>query len=306
MWMHYFKAGENMIPQPFRFLAVISTLLFAATLSAQTTTTSSTAPTTHPAWLSLRELVYQEDSVEAGEKHVLSFEPNACWFLSYTHPVSKQQFDRYVDEFRRKHGGVMEFQTRSDWRLPDPLPYPTTLSDVPTEDRGVRLSLNVFPGPDAATLALDMILSSEKRPVWREVEHRYTVIVPMLFTFLVDGKPLTLPGHGFAKDGGSQSSVQLISAGRGQRRWSLRVSTESIKKLLPDDRPHLISIAAAFSERQRVGLAAIELEDLGGFFTPPKGHEGPQLLVRSNLALIQWTGKEWKAPNAPPSATTGR
>ena len=300
-----------MITQPFRFLAVISNLFLASVLSAQATSTPATAPTTRPAWLSLRQLVYQEHDVEAGEKLVLSFDPNACWFLSYTHPVTRQQFDRYVDELRKKSGGKMMFQERSDWRLPDPLPYPATLNDVPTEDRGVRLSLTVSPGPDAATLALDMTLSSEKRPVWREVEHRNTVIVPMLFTFVVDGRPLDVPGRGFAKNGGSQSSVQLIPPGGGERRWSLRIDAASVRRLLPDDQPHLVSIAAAFSERQRFGLSgrSSEFDSFWnqGFFSPPKDHEGPQVLVRSNLASISWTGKQWKSPDAPPSpAPTGQ
>jgi hypothetical protein len=59
---------------------------------------------------------------------------------------------------------------------------------------------------------------------------------------------------------------------------------------LPDAQPHTLTVVAAFSERDADpwSKGAFPLGDL-----PPDGHEGPQVLVRSNLATIHWTRTDW-------------
>jgi hypothetical protein len=290
-------------------LILLAICVFAAVsseraFSAPPTTRPSDLPLGEPSWLSLDQMVYQEKDVEAVEKQLqFSFEPGARWFLTYLHPTTKDQFDSYLAGLRERRGGNFQVQNADGYWLPDPLPYPTTLEDVPADDRGVRLSLRIEPDTDASILKFAVNLSSSRQPVWREVEHRATVIVPLLFAVYVDGAPVAVPQRGIAKMGGSQHSIELIPHAGGERRWSLKVNAASLQKLLPDSGPHTVTVAAAFSERQRMGFTGKDSVEFEQFFeshgfVPPKGHDGPQVLVRSNVAAIKWTGKEWASPPA--------
>src|SRR5438309_2267774 len=130
-----------------RYLFLAAILLSTqATLSAQPVTMPATIPSDPPLWVSLRQYVYQEAEVEAAEKVVMSFEPVWCWFLSYPHKTTQQEFEQHLASLRKTE--KFDVQRSDGYWLPTRLPYPATLNDVPTEDRGVRLSLQISPGSD--------------------------------------------------------------------------------------------------------------------------------------------------------------
>ena len=288
----------------FIFVAIFLTSTAIASPTGPTTKPSDVAAT-QPSWLPLGGWAYQERDVEWAEKRVLSFEAHARWFMGYGHPVSKREFDEYVARQREARAITDKFdigQPDGRYSLPSPLPYPRTLNDLPLSDRGVTLSFHVGVTPDPNVLGFEIILASSRRPVWREVEHRSTDVVPLLFAVYIDGK---LPhfSSAFEKMGGSRRSIELIRVGGGQRKWSLKVNAESLKKILPDDEPHAVMIIAAFSERQRMpflDLDSLEWDQFvdGRELLTPAGHDGPQVLVRSNAAEIRWAGSKWETPKA--------
>jgi hypothetical protein len=69
------------------------------------------------------------------------------------------------------------------------------------------------------------------------------------------------------------------------------VSQQSLRNLLSDEKPHRLAVVAAFSERDVLPHSDKEPGHDGSL--PPEGHEGSQVLVRSNMAEIKWDGTTW-------------
>jgi hypothetical protein len=82
------------------------------------------------------------------------------------------------------------------------------------------------------------------------------------------------------------------------------VDEPGIRRLLPDNRPHVMEVTAAFSDRQH-GQCAL-LDDLGFGSTMPYQAGGPrQVLVRSNTATLRWGAGRVVPPGGTGQATAG-
>ncbi len=72
--------------------------------------------------------------------------------------------------------------------------------------------------------------------------------------------------------------------------WDLKVDARSLQALLPDNRPHTLSMAAAFSNLQHWGSLT------PSFALIRPGREGQtQIIVRSRVVTMKWTGAKWEA-----------
>lgn len=72
---------------------------------------------------------------------------------------------------------------------------PDTLDDVPLTNQAASLTLEIKPSANQHVLHLMLTLKAQERTVWRELEHRWTNIIPFLFAFTVDGKPIGPKGR---------------------------------------------------------------------------------------------------------------
>jgi hypothetical protein len=268
--------------------------------AATTPATQPALPAGKPTWITLGGLVYQETTVDEAEKQLLSFNRWGTWFVPYAHQVSKTQFEAYERARLKEPTYSVEADDHGPFSLCDALPLPTRIKDVPANDRGVTLTLDIKP-LSQTILGFEMTLKSDQRAVWREIEHRHTDVIPLLFAVYIDGKPFNADKEqDGGRFGGLPQSIQLIPAGGGQHDWSLQVDAASINKLLPDQSKHTLTVFVAFSEMHWMDFfnnpEELSLESNQRFESrmgPPEGHEGSQILVRSNAAALQWDGKEW-------------
>ena len=250
------------------------------------TTRPHELPSGEPSWLGLESSV----AVRVGEeeKAVRTLSKTAQWFECYSHSVTEEQYRIYM----LKHGERLAASEplTGPFVLSDPLPHPKTLADVPDNDRGVQLSLAFSPAEDPSAIRFNLMLSSSGRAVWAENDWR-----PFLFAFFIDGKPYVPPQPGQIHiDRIVPSPRLLLPKGGGERRWRIQVAQQSLRNLLPDEKPHKLTVFASFSEREPVPSFGKESRPDGSL--PPEGHEGSQVLVRSNPAEVSWDGKEWIVP----------
>jgi hypothetical protein len=239
-----------------------------------------------PTWLALGREIYQERDLAAAEAQPLAFVPEARWFVGLPREVSTAEF-----EAARTHAsGDPTTPERFDGRhfLPNPPPYPQSLTDIPRHDHGVRLALRCTPATPAHPLTLDLTLTTDTLPVYREVEHRFTNTLPFLFALFIDGHPLTIRPRGFGKFGGIESMMPLATPGH-PRRWHLVMDAESLWALLPDRQPHTITIVAAFANSQHLGRVEGDSLPLSAFPPETRGDTPlpPPLLVRSNAGTFR-------------------
>ena len=97
-------------------------------------------------------------------------------------------------------------------------------------------------------------------------------------------------------------NLMLSSSGRAvwaENDWrpflfAFFIDGKSLRNLLPDEKPHKLTVFASFSEREPVPSFGKGSRPDGSL--PPEGHEGSQVLVRSNPAEVDWDGKEWIVP----------
>lgn len=249
-----------------------------------------------PSWLPIGPEVYQEKDRAEAETRVLTVR-NDCsrWFLGYSKSVSKEEYDAYVEE-QRRHGALVSMQSHVGGHyLPTMPPYPQRVEDIPVEDQGVKLTLAARASDDLSHVLLTLKLTSQTRPVEREVEHRCTNTLPFLFAFYVDGKAVQVRVTSLDKMGGAHALAPLVAAG-GERDWLVKVDAASLRGLLPDGRPHELAAVAAFSDRQHVGYVGDSeraMRLVGGVFLGREGSK--QIVVRSEVARLQWTGERWIA-----------
>jgi hypothetical protein len=169
----------------------------------------------------------------------------------------------------------------------------------------VKLALAIERSADPEQLVFMLTLSTGARPVCREIEHRWTNTLPFLFTFRIDGQTAIVPGPDSSmKLGGINQLIELVPA-QGKRTWVLKVDEPGIRRLLPDSRPHVMEVTAAFSDRQH-GQSAL-LDDLGFGSTMPYHAGDPrQVLVRSNTATLHWAANRVLPPGSTGQASAGR
>ena len=174
-------------------------------------------------------------------------------------------------------------------------PYPEELTDVPLVEDGARLALSVTTGDDPAVLSFVLTLESGTHTLGREVEHRWTNVVPFLFAFFSDGKAIEIPTTGGAKMGGVRAMTELVEKGT-VRTWAMKVETGSILALLPNDRPQMVSVVAAFGERQHTPFFDWPELVAGNPVFGEMGAAGyvPHVAVRSNVVHLRWTGERFQ------------
>jgi hypothetical protein len=273
-------------------LALLTSLFFLVGCNEQSPSFTKPPPslTGQPSWFSLGGEVYQENDVAEVENRVLAFKPQPRWFLGFSQPASTQEVDAYLGQLRRAGA---EIEMREPQRfLPYRPPYPKTLYDLPLDDRGVRLSFDAAATDDPAVLQFCLTLTSRHLPVWRGVEHRWTNVLPFLFGFYVDGKAVAFPSNVSTKWGGIKSVGLLVASG-GSRNWRLHVNEGSMRRFLPDSKPHVLNIVCAFSECQHEWWLGDGQNNFFEMGMPPKDHIGAQVLVRTNVIQLEWTGTRW-------------
>ena len=248
------------------FVVGVAVLLMSRMAFSEEPTTQPDLPKGRPTWVELGGDVYENNAVTDAEKLILSFDQQSYWFGDYIRPVSKEAFGAYAS----KHGHNIEKGSSSEGQqryfLPDTFPYPASIAEIPAEDRGVKLTLNVT-AFDPGVLHFAISLSSTQRPVWREVQHRATNVLPFLFSFFVDGTPVVCNAEFPERKSGGQRSVELIPKSGGERNWLLKVDAASARKLLPSGSRHVVTIFAAFSERQRTPFYRVDSLEPAQFFT---------------------------------------
>jgi hypothetical protein len=231
------------------------------------------------------------DHVEA-EKQVLNFAARPEWFLTVPRRVSGTEYIAYL--YRLGVRPRMLARQAKEFFLAV-IPLPGRPQDLPEEDQGIRLSLNVRPADEPGLLLFTLRLKAGPRSAWREVEHRYTNTLPFLFAFYDEGQAVTVPVEGFARLGGINQATELVPA-YGERAWELKVDEPSMRRLLSSPlgaTPRRLSITAVFSERQH------QPDTLSDVPSDWKGDDlklpSRQVLVRSNTATLLWTGSRWLA-----------
>ncbi|MFO7902812.1 MAG: hypothetical protein ACQESR_30630 [Planctomycetota bacterium] len=123
--------------------------------------------------------------------------------------------------------------------MPDRLAYPEKLTDLRTDDRGVRLSLSVRPYETNLTawqgsLEILATISTKTLNVHREVEHRWANITPILFAFYSDDIAIATKSDSFGELGGTNYLVELAEPSHPHtwRLYLISVSVSARKKAL--------------------------------------------------------------------------
>lgn len=170
---------------------------------------------------------------------------------------------------------------------------PEILQDVPLTDQGVSLSLEVQTTEVPNIIRFVLTLKSGKRAVWREIEHRWTNVIPFLFAIYVNNKPVRFEKLTMLRPikGGINAMIRLIDQGE-KKQWDLRIDVKSIKDLIGDVKYDDLIFAAAFSEYQHLYPAAFGLyeEDI----RVPKEFKGPAIVIRSNIVRLELHGDKWR------------
>jgi hypothetical protein len=256
-------------------------LLFASVAAAS----SGCSQTQHAqSWFPLGGEVYHEGDRDEAAQQLLAFRAEPRWFKPMSREVTKAEHDAWWKEVRSRPGCLMEemqVEETDHYCIPGTLPPPRRATDLPVEDRGVTLKLNVAPTDNAAVLRFELTLASRSRDVEREVEHRSTNVLPFLFAFEADGRPVVQALDAWVSEGGTEWSPRLVGAGES-RTWLLKVDTESLAKLLPPGTKE-VAVIAAFSDRQHEGWreGSARLLDF-----EVREDRQPQVLVRSNVAKL--------------------
>jgi len=253
-----------------------------------------------PSWFSLGGSIYQERERFEAQKAVLEFGSYPCWFMPGGREVTKKEFEAYLAARRAagEHISVsvppkarywLAESPKARYWLPEPVPYPERVDDLPVEDQGVRLDLAVRQGDEPDILEIFLTLRTSRRDVKREIEHRYTNVLPFLFAVFADGRAIAVPFKGWGRMGGINGWVDLVPKGQ-QKTWRLEVHTESLSRLLPEPAPKRVELVAVFYERQHQGFYPGFPRDLGTNL--PLVSEGdlrvprPLVLVRSPPAEL--------------------
>jgi hypothetical protein len=281
-----------------QLLAIVAIAFMNATAAASEKPQRSAHLRGSPNWFALGGEVYHaRDRIEA-QRQRLKFKNQPRWFHGFSRYATKAEYERWRAEQRGKvelqQSPLTDDAGEPLYPLPNPPPFPRKLTDLTTIDRGVRLKLSVQPDRDNA-LAILATLSTKQLPVFREVEHRWTNITPLLFAFYSDGKAITGQLEGFGKTGGSEQFVELAEPDRPHT-WHLTADGQSLLALLPHRRPQNVTIVALFAEKQQTGHftgdAAAELMGVESF--NPRIGQRAMILVRSDPVTLRWTGSGWE------------
>ena len=253
-----------------------------------------------PSWVALGPDVIHEGEVDAvASKQLLSFGARPQWFDSKDYSKSKPIPN---NTFMRGNKPQPQLLT-----YPILFPYPMKLEEVPLVDRGVRLAVEAH-ADQPPNLAITLKLSSEDKNVVRELMHRHSNALPFLFSIYVDQNAVAAPPpQNPPPIYGDELWLDTLVRSGQTRIWNVKVDSASLEQFLPDAKPHRIALVVAFSSRQHYEVSVQEAGwDLNLFdqIEPeaPGAIGGPrsQVLVRSNVIYLDWTGTGWVVPKQAP------
>jgi hypothetical protein len=166
---------------------------------------------------------------------------------------------------------------------------PDSVLDVPLTNQGASLSLQIKPSDSPVFLHLVLTLKAEERSVWRELEHRWTNIIPFLFALTADGKPIgPRDTPSWSKFGGVNGMSEMVPIGKSKT-WDVLLDARSVTAALNEPRVKNVTIVAAFSEYQHEVPSLFGRGDGGGGI---KGDfKGPPIAVRSNEVRLEFDGE---------------
>lgn len=170
---------------------------------------------------------------------------------------------------------------------------PGALQDVPLTNQGASLALAIAPSNNQHSLHLVLTLKAQDRSVWRELEHRWTNILPFLFAFAEDGKPIGPRNPpSWSKFGGVNWMTELVPGGTSAS-WDVLIDTKSITAALSGRHPTTVTVVAAFSECQHEVPALFGRDDGDGGI---KGEfKGPPITIRSNELRLDFDGERLRS-----------
>jgi hypothetical protein len=247
-----------------------------------------------PRWWSLGGHVYRASEVDPAASGILRFDELPHWFGTYA--IEATATEQAALEFRMLDDAWAWRQVGLPWPgLPLIAPLPLPPEEVPpAHDDGTTLSLRLEPPADEpGVIRATVTLRAGTHEVLREVEHRHTNVLPLLFHVEVDGKVATRGrSGGYTRMGGANHMVRLLGPGES-RTWELRIAESSVREWLGDGgdarRPRAVRVVAAFAERQHEYQSALSRP-------MPVTRPSPRpVLVRSAPATLSWDGENWVA-----------
>ena len=230
-----------------------------------------------PSWFPLGGEVYRANARFDAQAEPMGLMPQPRWFLCYPRVVTEAEYRAW----EAQQQGTQSLE-EGIFMIPQELPFPESLSALPRNDQGATLDLIVQDSEAPGEWVMQLTLATTDRDIYREVEHRWTNITPFLFALFADGKAVRRELAGFSKMGGAMQWVALVEPG-GQKTWTLRVATESIRALA-GDKAKEVAIVAAFSERQHEAYSPGHPMHRNVLISDSLPR--PQIVVRSNVFRI--------------------
>lgn len=260
----------------------------------------ASAPIGPPSWFPIGPDISQPDQLNRVDAGVLSLRRQPQWFLGMARTLGSAEYTAY---WARMNPDAPDTRPSSDGlHVPAALPYPQRAEDIPLDDHGVSLEMNVSVSSDPDVLLLDLKLSSADQPLQREVQPRRTNALPFLFSICVDARPINIVATGGDSGSGGFGAdlpymIPLLNRG-ASRTWQIRLDARSLAAMMPDARAHAVAIVAAFSNRQHEVYFADDGIPLDGLIQPRGAQPDSQILVRSEAVRLQWTGERWTPSNS--------
>ena len=237
-----------------------------------------------------------EQSMEA-DKQVLRLDDQPRWFVGFPREVSQEVYEAWV----KQQGQISRQESAEGERVyqnPSTPKYPRSVAELPPKNQGASLKLTVAAddksdddksGDEAASLSLTLTLSAGDRAIQREIEHRRTNVLPFLFAFTADGKPVSKDAVGGVGEGGKNQFIELVPA-QSQKSWTVQMTLESLASIVPADASE-IEIVAVFSERQHEAYAEGGPISIGEVWSSEAiKNRPPQIVVRSNVVHLRKEG----------------
>jgi hypothetical protein len=241
-----------------------------------------------PSWFPLGGEIVHAEGLATAEESLLSFNTQSPrWFKSFPKAVSRQEYENWLKE--KENNSDTQNERSSVFFIPSKLPYPTNPESILQKDQGATLQFQVSNSVNVGELIFNLTLVAKERPIIREVEHRFTNILPFLFAFYIDGKAITRENKNFGYETGSISFIELVPINQ-KKEWNLRIDKKSLEELVGQEGKDL-EIIVLFSERQHL----VYFEDSKEKFEDTKPFKGqaPQIIIRSNLINLKRTTDGW-------------
>lgn len=160
---------------------------------------------------------------------------------------------------------------------------PRSVTELPREDRGVRLETTLSETTSTGLLNLEVRLISRDQNVRTE---SWAARPPFLAALEADGAPIVISTQGRGEITRRTGLMPLLAAGT-EARWRLRLDARELERALPRPLPRVVHLTVAFCELryssvQGDNASERRVEDLGD--APPRA-----VLVRSERLALRRT-----------------